>query len=133
MADALSRARGHGGWIVRSPVDPARQSGARVPRGEVVCDREQAAGGAGPLDKARYRAGEQIQVRAQAGKMARTIVARLPGAIPASLRWSATEKGECRRIGGSARDSRRASIQCRVTAEDIAHNIGSGEVRVEIW
>lgn len=83
-------------------------------------------------DKPHYRGGEIIQLRASATGMARTVTASLYGAIPASLHWNSiagTNTGEIVAPEGLPP----GKYTVRVTAEDIAHNIGTAEVPVEIW
>jgi Ca-activated chloride channel family protein len=83
-------------------------------------------------DKPHYRGGEIIQLRATSTGMARTITASLYGAIPASLHWNpavAANTGEL--IVPEGLPPGRYAV--RVTAEDIAHNIGTAEVPIEIW
>ena len=82
--------------------------------------------------KPRYRGGEIIQLRASATGMARTITASLYGAIPASLHWNASvgmNTGEL--VAPEGLPPGRYTV--RVTAEDVAHNIGTAEVPIEIW
>ncbi len=62
----------------------------------------------------------------------RTITARLWGAEPVSLRWNAalrTNAGEISIPAGMPP----GKYQLVVTAEDIAHNITSEEVGLEVW
>ena len=83
-------------------------------------------------DKQRYRGGDPVRLRVQASGMTRTITARLSGAMPVSLHWNsaaAANTGELVIPDGMAP----GKYTVRVTAEDIAHNIGSGEVSLEIW
>ncbi len=84
------------------------------------------------VDKPRYRSGEPVQLRVQASGMTRTITARLYGAMPASLHWNkaaAANTGEL--VVPEGMTPGRYTV--RVTAEDIAHNIGTGEVSLEVW
>ena len=72
-----------------------------------------------------------MQVRVSASDTTRTVVARLTGAAPAYLRWNA-EMGS--NTGAILIPATLAvgRYKVTVTAEDFAHNIGSGEVEVEI-
>lgn len=84
------------------------------------------------LNVARARAGETVKISAQAGASARTIMARMYGAAPVPLRWSDASRantGELT-VPDHLPPGRYA---VRVTAEDIAHNIGTQEVSLEIW
>jgi Ca-activated chloride channel family protein len=83
------------------------------------------------LDRSRYRRGEVMQIRANASASTRTVTARLEGAAPVSLHWSeraGANTGELVVPDSLAPGSYRLTV----TAEDIAHNIGSQEVTVEI-
>jgi Ca-activated chloride channel family protein len=82
------------------------------------------------LDKTRYRAGETIRLRVNASAGARTIVARLYGAAPVVLRWN-------RQAGANTGEMSVPKLspgkyQLTVIAEDVAHNVGSEEVAIEI-
>jgi Ca-activated chloride channel family protein len=83
------------------------------------------------LDRKRFQRGQTIALRVQASQSTRTLVARLEGAAPVELRWdsrSAANTGELiipeQTIPGP--------YKVTVTAEDIAHNIGTGEVQIEV-
>jgi Ca-activated chloride channel family protein len=83
------------------------------------------------LPKTRYRRGELLGLKVAASQNTRTLVARLEGVAPVSLRWDAmagTNTGELfipdQMIPGT--------YHLTVTAEDIAHNMGSQGVDIEI-
>ncbi len=83
------------------------------------------------LPKTRYRRGEVVGLKVAASQNTRTLVARLEGAAPVSLHWDAkaeTNTGELfipeQMIPGT--------YHLTVTAEDIAHNMGSQGVDIEI-
>jgi Ca-activated chloride channel family protein len=83
------------------------------------------------LPKTRYRRGEMLGLKVAASQNTRTLVARLEGAAPVSLHWdarAATNTGELfipdQMIPGT--------YHLTVTAEDIAHNMGSEGVDIEI-
>jgi Ca-activated chloride channel family protein len=83
------------------------------------------------LTKKRYRVGETVQVKVAASQNTRTLVARIEGVSPAGLRWDAkagANTGELRipeqMIPGT--------YKLTVIAEDIAHNMGSQGVDIEI-
>jgi len=83
------------------------------------------------LAKARYRAGETIELRVSASRTTRTVVARLYGATPVHLHWNTgaeTNTGEM--IIPSFLPVGRYNLT--VTAEDFAHNIGTQEVPLEV-
>jgi Ca-activated chloride channel family protein len=82
-------------------------------------------------DRGSYRRGQTVELRAAASETTRTIVARLHGAVPASLRWSPGARTNI----GSLRipaDLPAGSWTIAVTAEDFAHNIGNAEVKIEV-
>jgi Ca-activated chloride channel homolog len=83
------------------------------------------------LARTRYRRGEAVPLKVRASQNTRTLVARLDGAAPVSLRWEAK--------AGASTGSLLISDQMipgtyhlTVTAEDIAHNMGTAGVDVEI-
>jgi Ca-activated chloride channel homolog len=83
------------------------------------------------LDHARYRRGDVMFIRAGATASTRTLTARLQGAVPVDLRWNtsaAANTGQLRIPDSLAP----GSYMLSVTAEDIAHNVGSQEVKIEI-
>ncbi|HLK69449.1 MAG TPA: VIT and VWA domain-containing protein [Bryobacteraceae bacterium] len=84
------------------------------------------------LERPRVHAGETLRISAQVTGNARTITARLYGAAPVPLRWSSAAKantGEL--VVPSFLPPGKYAVH--VTAEDIAHNIGTEEVSLEIW
>ena len=84
------------------------------------------------LEKPRVHAGETVRIFAQASGNARTITARLYGAMPAALRWNSAAKANTGDIVVPAYlPPGRYTVH--VTAEDIAHNVGTEEVALEIW
>jgi Ca-activated chloride channel family protein len=84
------------------------------------------------LSNPRVHAGETLHLSAQVSGNARTITARLYGALPVSLRWSTAAKANIADLTVPA-DLPRGKYTIHVTAEDIAHNIGAQEVPLEIW
>jgi Ca-activated chloride channel family protein len=83
------------------------------------------------LDKARARPGDTLQLRASASASTRTIVARLYGAAPVDLRWDAALRANAGLL--TIPDGLPAGrYVIRVTAEDIAHNVASQEVTVDV-
>lgn len=83
------------------------------------------------LDKARYRPGESMRMQVSASASTRTIAARMQGAAPVFLRWSAEDKSN---TGVMLIPSHlpAGKYALTVTAEDFAHNIGSQEVTLEV-
>jgi len=83
------------------------------------------------LDRKQFHRGDSVRLQVSASDTTRTIVARMYGAAPAYLRWNAqmgSNTGELL-VPASLPAGR---YQVTVTAEDFAHNIGSGEVEIEI-
>jgi Ca-activated chloride channel family protein len=83
------------------------------------------------LDRKRFRRGETMKLKVAASASTRTLVARLEGAAPVELHWS----GQAGANTGEVVVPERAIpgvYKLTVTGEDIAHNIGSQGVEVEI-
>jgi len=83
------------------------------------------------LAKTSYRRGETVPLRVRASQSTRTISAHLYGAAPVFLHWNAqagANTGEL--VIPAALPAGRYRLN--VTAEDIAHNIGTEEVSLEI-
>jgi len=83
------------------------------------------------MDRKRFRRGETVSLKVSASSSTRTLVARLEGAAPVELRWDA-------RAGASTgqfvvpEQAIPGIYRLTVTGEDIAHNIGSQGVEIEI-
>jgi Ca-activated chloride channel family protein len=83
------------------------------------------------LGQTKYRRGDLMLVKAQATASTRTLTARLEGAAPVDLRWNpslASSAGQLRIPPQLAPGTYTLSV----TAEDIAHNVGTQEAQVEI-
>ena len=83
------------------------------------------------LNRAQYHRGELMLVKATATATTRTLTARLENVAPVDLRWNATlacSAGQLR----VPEELAPGSYTLSVTAEDIAHNIGTQEAQVEI-
>ena len=83
------------------------------------------------VDRRAAHRGEAIDVRVSASETTRTIVARLYGAAPVYLHWNAETGANTGRLMIPA-SLPSGKYKLTVTAEDFAHNIGSGEVEIEI-
>jgi Ca-activated chloride channel family protein len=83
------------------------------------------------LDQARVRRGETVRLRASASATTRTIVARMYGVGPVSLRWNAQAAANTGEFIVPAHLAA-GRYTLTVTAEDFAHNIGSQEVSIEV-
>jgi len=83
------------------------------------------------LNRTRFHRGEVMLIRAGATATTRTLTARLEGTGPVDLRWSSA-------AGASTGEMQvpetlaPGTYTLSVTAEDVAHNVGSQEVRIEI-
>ena len=84
------------------------------------------------LDKPRVHAGETLRISVQASGNARTITARLYGALPVPLHWNSAAKANTGELLVPA-FLPPGKYTVHVTAEDVAHNIGTEEVALEIW
>lgn len=84
------------------------------------------------LGQPKVKAGGHLLVAAAASASTRTITARLWGAEPVSLRWNASMKTNAGEIAIPA-GMPSGKYKVVVTAEDIAHNIASQEVSLEVW
>ncbi len=83
------------------------------------------------LDSKRYHRGQTIAVKANASASTRTLVARLEGAAPVSLRWNQKAAASTGELQVPA-DLPAGNYRLTVIAEDIAHNIGTQEVQIEV-
>ncbi len=83
------------------------------------------------VDRASARPGETVTLRAQASASTRTIVARLSGAVPVDLRWDAKAAAN---IGALVVPEGLPAGQytITITAEDIAHNVASREIKLDV-
>jgi Ca-activated chloride channel family protein len=83
------------------------------------------------LDRKRYQRGQAIDLKVSASESTRTLVARMDGAVPVALRWDARAGTN---TGSLAIPSEMipGNYKLTVTAEDIAHNIGTQEVQIEV-
>lgn len=83
------------------------------------------------LDQKRFRRGQIVDLKVSATQSTRTLVARLEGAIPVSLRWDPRAGANTGQlvIPGQAIPG---TYKLTVTGEDIAHNIGTQGVDIEI-
>ena len=83
------------------------------------------------LDKAAYRRGEVIELKVAASASTRTLIARMYGSMPAYLHWNpslAMNTGQL--VVPSHLPA--GKYKLTVSAEDMAHNIGTQEVALEV-
>jgi Ca-activated chloride channel homolog len=83
------------------------------------------------VERKQFHRGDAVRLNVSASDTTRTIVARMYGAAPAYLRWNAAAGSNVGDLFVPA-SMPAGKYQVRVTAEDFAHNIGSGEVEIEI-
>jgi Ca-activated chloride channel family protein len=83
------------------------------------------------LDKKRFRPGQVLELKVAASQSTRTLVARLEGAAPVGLKWDAKAGVNTGQLLIPAQIIP-GSYKLTVTAEDIAHNIASQGVDIEI-
>jgi Ca-activated chloride channel homolog len=83
------------------------------------------------LDRKRYRVGETISLKVAATQSTRTLIARMTNAMPVNLQWNdraGFNTGEL----VVPEDLPAGTYRLTVSAEDVAHNIGTQEVDIEI-
>jgi Ca-activated chloride channel family protein len=83
------------------------------------------------LERQRYHVGETIPLKVSASESTRTLSARIEGLAPVPLHWSRAESfnvGQLTLPPGLPP----GQYQLTVTAEDIAHNLGTAEVALEV-
>jgi Ca-activated chloride channel family protein len=83
------------------------------------------------LDKTRYRAGETIPLKVSASESTRTLTARMEGLAPVSLHWNREAEANTGQLW-LPQAMPAGDYVLAVTAEDMAHNLGSAEVHIEV-
>jgi Ca-activated chloride channel family protein len=83
------------------------------------------------LATVRYHRGEVIPLKVSASSSTRTLMARLEGAAPVALRWNAKAGANTAELRIPP-DMAAGSYRLSVIAEDVAHNIGTQEVHIEV-
>ena len=83
------------------------------------------------LDKKRFRRGQVLELKVAASQSTRTLVARLEGAAPIGLKWDVKAGLNTGQLLIPA-EMIPGSYKLTVTAEDIAHNMASQGVDIEI-
>jgi Ca-activated chloride channel family protein len=79
----------------------------------------------------RFQRGQTISLNVNASQSTRTLVVRLEGAPPVELRW-APQMGASTGQLPIPNETVPGTYKLTVTAEDIAHNIGTEEVQIEV-
>jgi Ca-activated chloride channel family protein len=83
------------------------------------------------LNRKRYRQGEVVELKVASSQSTRTLIARLEGVAPIALKWDAKAGTNTGRLEISEQLIP-GTYKLTVTAEDIAHNLGSQGVDLEI-
>jgi Ca-activated chloride channel homolog len=83
------------------------------------------------LDRKRFQRGQSISLNVQASQSTRTLVARLESVAPIELRWNPLAGANTGTLL-IPEETIPGSYKLTVTAEDIAHNIGTAEVQIEV-
>jgi len=83
------------------------------------------------LERKRFQRGQTIDLRVSASETTRTLVARMEGAVPVALRWDAKAAANTGALM-IPDQTIPGTYKLIITAEDIAHNIGTQEVQIEV-
>jgi Ca-activated chloride channel family protein len=83
------------------------------------------------LDRKQFRRGQMLDLKVAASQSTRTLVARLEGAAPVGLRWDARAGANTGQLA-IPEQAIPGTYRLTVTAEDIAHNIATQGVDIEI-
>ena len=83
------------------------------------------------LDRRRFQRGQTIELKVSASGSTRTLVARMDGAPPVPLRWDARSGSNTGALT-IPEQTIPGTYRLTVTAEDVAHNIGTQEVQIEV-
>ncbi len=83
------------------------------------------------LDRNRYRRGQVLDLKVAASQSTRTLVARLEGVAPVGLKWDARAGANTGQLV-IPEQMIPGIYRLTVTGEDVAHNIGSQGVDLEI-
>ena len=83
------------------------------------------------LEARRFHRGQTVNLKASASQSTRTLVARLEGASPVALNWDARAGINTGQLF-IPEQTVPGTYKLTVTAEDIAHNIGTQEVQIEV-
>jgi Ca-activated chloride channel family protein len=83
------------------------------------------------LDRKRFQRGQVIHLNVSASQSTRTLIARMQGAAPVTLRWDASAGANTGSLT-IPEDMIPGTYKLTITAEDIAHNIGTEEVQIEV-
>lgn len=79
----------------------------------------------------RFHRGQSVELQANASESTRTLVARMDGAVPVALHWDAHTSTNTGMLT-IPEQAVPGPYKLTVTAEDIAHNIATEEVQIEV-
>jgi len=83
------------------------------------------------LDRTRFQRGQRIHLKVSASESTRSLVAQMDGANPVALRWDPAASANTGTLMIPEQEIP-GTYKLTVTAEDIAHNIGTQEVQIEV-
>ncbi len=83
------------------------------------------------MSRTQVHRGESFEIRAQATASTRTLMARIEGVAPIALRWNPRVLASTGTLNIPA-DFAIGRYTLTVTAEDVAHNLGSQEVQIDV-
>ncbi len=83
------------------------------------------------LDRSDFHRGQPINIRASASASTRNLIAHIDGAAPVSLRWNAAAQTNTGALTIPP-SLPPGEYKLTVTAEDIAHNLGTEEMPIEV-
>ena len=83
------------------------------------------------LDRLRYRAGDEIPISVSASQSTRTLTARVEGMAPVSLHWNRDASASIGQVE-LPKNLPAGDYTLVVTAEDVAHNLATAEVHLEV-
>ncbi len=83
------------------------------------------------LDRKRFQRGQTIDLKVSASQSTRALIARMDGTVPVALHWDAKAATNTGTLN-IPEQAIPGSYKLTVTAEDIAHNIGTQEVPIEV-
>ncbi|HTZ83179.1 MAG TPA: VIT and VWA domain-containing protein [Candidatus Acidoferrales bacterium] len=83
------------------------------------------------LERTRFQRGQNINLRVSASESTRSLVAQMDGANPVALRWDPSAAANTGTLTIPEQEIP-GTYNLTVTAEDIAHNIGTQEVQIEV-
>ena len=83
------------------------------------------------LDRKRFHRGDAVNLKVSASQSTRTLVARLEGSAPVELKWNPQAGASTGQLLVSDQMVS-GTYKLTVTAEDIAHNIGTEGVQIEV-